>query len=180
MSLVISGPTSISIPGGSTSVMQQYTTTKAVTWSVTVTGSGGLDPSDYTVSISPSALPISGKTVASFAEAALRRFRTLRVAEQAEVVGELLADVDLLLVGPRTDEHVAIARVRGLLGRRGIARLPRRSAALTAPRVAPLRRLHGSADGLRAVGLVLAQLALSTPDYPVGNQEPLLSSKAHE
>ncbi|RBW61030.1 Hint domain-containing protein [Ruegeria sp. A3M17] len=54
MSLVISGPTSISIPGGSTSVMQQYTTTKAVTWSVTVTGSGGLDPSDYTVSISPS------------------------------------------------------------------------------------------------------------------------------
>ncbi|WP_170558562.1 Hint domain-containing protein [Ruegeria atlantica] len=54
MSLVISGPTSISIPSGSTSVMQQYTTTKAVTWSVTVTGDGGLDPSDYTVSISPS------------------------------------------------------------------------------------------------------------------------------
>ncbi|WP_348774584.1 Hint domain-containing protein [Ruegeria atlantica] len=54
MSLVISGPTSISIPSGSTSVMEQYTTTKAVTWSVTVTGDGGLDPSDYTVSISPS------------------------------------------------------------------------------------------------------------------------------
>ncbi|WP_226688693.1 Hint domain-containing protein [Ruegeria arenilitoris] len=54
MSLVISGPSSIAIPSGSTSVMQQYTTTKAVSWSVTVTGSGGLNPSDYTVSISSS------------------------------------------------------------------------------------------------------------------------------
>lgn len=54
MALVISGPTSISIPSGSTSVMQQYTATKAgASWTVFVTGTGGLDSSDYTVSISP-------------------------------------------------------------------------------------------------------------------------------
>lgn len=54
MSLTILGPSSIAIPGGSTSVMQQYTATKAgASWTVVVTGTGGLDPSDYTVSISP-------------------------------------------------------------------------------------------------------------------------------
>ncbi|WP_170466170.1 Hint domain-containing protein [Ruegeria arenilitoris] len=53
MALTILGPSSIAIPGGSTSVMQQYIATKGgASWSVVVSGTGGLDPSDYSVSIS--------------------------------------------------------------------------------------------------------------------------------
>ncbi|AXT25442.1 hypothetical protein D1823_01825 [Ruegeria sp. AD91A] len=54
MSLTIQGPSSIAIPSGSSSVMQQYTATKAgASWNVIVSGTGGLAPSDYSVSISP-------------------------------------------------------------------------------------------------------------------------------
>ncbi len=55
MALTILGPSSIAIPTGSSSVMQQYTATKAgASWNVVVTGTGGLNPSDYSVSISSS------------------------------------------------------------------------------------------------------------------------------
>ncbi len=57
MSLTILGPSSISIPSGSLSVVEQYTATKAgASWSVVVSGTGGLDPSEYSVSISQSGL----------------------------------------------------------------------------------------------------------------------------
>ncbi|WP_082677451.1 Hint domain-containing protein [Ruegeria profundi] len=55
MALTIQGPSSIAIPSGSTSVMQLYTASKAgASWSVVVSGTGGLAPSDYSVSISQS------------------------------------------------------------------------------------------------------------------------------
>ncbi|GAA6161599.1 hypothetical protein NBRC116589_37730 [Ruegeria sp. HU-ET01832] len=57
MALTILGPTSLSIPSGSTSVAQQYIATKAgASWTAVVSGTGGLDESDYTVSISSSGL----------------------------------------------------------------------------------------------------------------------------
>ncbi len=55
MALSIIGPSSLSIPSGSSTVMQQYFATKSgASWSVVVSGTGGLDPMDYTVSISSS------------------------------------------------------------------------------------------------------------------------------
>jgi len=55
MALVISGPTSLTIPSGGSSISQDYDASKSVTWSVTVTSSN-LPAGSYTVTINSSGL----------------------------------------------------------------------------------------------------------------------------
>ena len=56
MALLITGPSVINFPSGTDTFSADYNTTKSVTWSVTVLDDGGLDPSDYTVSIDSNGL----------------------------------------------------------------------------------------------------------------------------